>query len=241
MYTNSRVQIADFNDEEIQKFLEIYKFVGYQRLIIDFSYKLGINFNKKLEIMKKLTNLELFGRITFKPNSMSQIKKELSNYNNIKDFIIGIESSNKDILTFAANDSRIDIISFPGLKYIKELTPGLFSLLKQNNKFFDISLNDVISKRKYERSKAFREIHKLLNLTKNKEKIFLFGGGETEPRYIRGPKEIISILHSILDLSLSDSRKILRETPSTLINRINNRNNLDYIEPDIKIVNIKKK
>ncbi len=63
------------------------------------------------------------------------------------------------------------------------------------------------------------------------------------PHFLQIPfsKEIISIFHSIFDISIENCKKIVRENPSQLIQTINHRSNLEYIESDIKIVNRIKK
>ena len=91
------------------------------------------------------------------------------------------------------------------------------------------------------RSRVFREIYKILKLANNNAKILLFGGSERENFYIRGPREIISIFHSIFNLNLAESKRIVRENPSELMNRLILRNNPDHLQTGVEIVNRFKK
>jgi len=241
MFSNTRVLLNGLTDEEIKKKLNIYKFVGFHVIFVEYNFDFNFEFRAHLNKLQKLTTLKLVGKIAFHPVSIKDLKKKLQKVQNYKDFALSVVSNNKEILTFAANDSRIDIISFTNIENIKDLTPGLISLLKQFEKFFEISIIDILISHNNNRSRVFREIYKILKLVNHNTKILLFGGSERENFYIRGPREIISIFHSIFNLNLAQSKRIVRENPSELMNRLISRNNPDYLQTGVEIVNRFKK
>ena len=237
MFSNTRVLLNALSDEEIINKLNLYKFVGFHIIFVEYNFDFNFDYRDHLNKIQKLTTLKLIGKISFQPASVNDLKDKLQKAQKYKDFVISIISNNKDILTFAAKDSRVDIISFTRIENIKKLTPGIISLLKQFNKFFEISIIDVLNTNKNNRSRVFREIYKILNLVHNNMEILLFGGSESENFHIRGPREIISIFHSIFNLNIAKSKRIVRENPSQLIKRLISRNNPNNLQSGVKVVN----
>lgn len=241
MFSNTRVLLNAQSEEEIIKKLNIYKFVGFHVIFVEYNFDFNFEYRAHLNKLQELTTLKLIGKIVFHPVSVKDLKKKLQKVQNYKDFAISIVSKNKDVLTFAANDSRVDIISFTNIENIRNLTPGLISLLKQFNKFFEISIIDVLITNNSNRSRVFREIYKILKLVNKNPEILLFGGSERENFYIRGPREIISIFHSIFNLNLAGSKRIVRENPSELIKRLIARNNPNNLQKGVEIITRLKK
>ena len=241
MFSNTSVILNALSDEEIINKLNIYKFVGFQVIFIEYNFDFNFEYRTHLNKIQKMTSLKLIGKIAFHPTSVSDLKNKLQKVQKYKDFAISIISKNKDILTFAAKDSRVDIISFTRIENIKNLTPGLISLLKQFNKFFEISIIDVLNTYYNNRSRVFREIYKILNLVHNNMEILLFGGSEDENFHIRGPREIISIFHSIFNLNIAKAKRMVRENPSQLIERLISRNNRNKLQSGVEIVSRIKK
>ncbi|MHA1727177.1 MAG: RNase P subunit p30 family protein [Promethearchaeota archaeon] len=237
MYTNTGVITTGALSEEIIEKLQIYRFVGYQRLMLNFEFSECTDYTSRLRFFQNNTNLELFGKIVFHPRSISNLKKNLQKIKEFKKFAVAIESSDKKILTFAANDSRVDILTFYSIDVLRNLTPGIVSLLKQTKTFLEISLIDAICTHKTKRSRVFREIYKILNLVNYREDILLFGGAEKEIRYIRGPREILSIFHAIFNIPLQKCKNILNKNPEILVQRLEQRQNPNFIESGVKIIN----
>lgn len=214
----------------------MYEFVGFQNLFMEISPQ---EFKKNVELIQKIQNqtkIKLFYRVTVHTNDVNEFNCALNKISNYKALIIVLQSTNKDLLTFAAKNSRIDVLSFSSVEEIKSLTPGIISLIKQSKKYIEISLIDLFMQKTFERSRSFREIYKILRLANNKEHIFIYAGLESSIYYIKGPREIISILNSIFEIPLSKAKSILSTNPSGLIENIQNRTDVNFLEDGVRIV-----
>jgi RNase P/RNase MRP subunit p30 len=238
MYTNTSFKLYSISTDQIDRYLEIYKWVGYQNLFFEIEYPNNFDATQFTKEKNIKYGLNLIPKLVIKPKSLNQFREILSRINQFKDYAIAVESSDKEILSFATHDSRIDIISLGSIELVKELTPGIISLLKQNagKKFLEISLIDTINSRNYQRSKSFREIFKIISMASKNEKLIVFGGHELKLNYIRGPKEIISIFNSIFDISNEKAKRFVRENPQLLIDKIKQRTDKDFIETGVQII-----
>jgi len=171
MYVNTSVVCEKLSQTERIKQFELFKFLGFSTLVIKFDFSPSKNYRALLTNMQKEISLQLFGKITIYPKTQKELKSILKTLVSIKDFLISVQSSDKDILTYAINDSRIDTIACPTIAYLSSITPGLISLLKTNKKHIEISLKDIISANPQERSRLLHEMNKFLLLV-NKNPVF---------------------------------------------------------------------
>ncbi|MHA1871638.1 MAG: RNase P subunit p30 family protein [Promethearchaeota archaeon] len=236
IYTNSGVLIENYDLDVLKKKFNILKWVGYQRIFIDMVFKKNKDFDQILKKIEDITDLPVYGRIIFKPSSLKDLKNNLNYANKLKKFILTLESIDKDILSFAAKDSRIDVISLRTSQLLSNISDGILSLIRQNNKYIDISLYHTFSLNNFERSKYFREFSKIIHFLRKHPLIGLYSGIEDSYYYIRGPRAIISILNSIFELPLIKSKYLLRENPQTLLEKIEERTDRNFIMDGVRII-----
>lgn len=241
MYTNCGFKLNSINLENVDKFLEIYKWVGYQNLFFEVNFPLELDLKKFTNEMKIKYNLNLYPKTIIKPHSLNHLRDILTKISPNKDLIVAVESIDKDILSFSAHDSRVDVISITSVNLIKELTPGIISLLKQNSgkKFLEVSLIDALSSKNFQRSKIFREIYKIISMAVKSQDLIIYAGQEFKINYIRGPIEISNVFNTIFEIPLNKSKRFVRETPQLLINKIIQRADKNYIEDGIRIIESK--
>ena len=79
----------------------------------------------------------------------------LGNFNKSMD-LLSVETFDKDTQIYAAKDSRVDILSFSEQKFLKTLSRGVISLVKQSGSFIEFSLAPIMITNKSIQSKNFR-------------------------------------------------------------------------------------
>lgn len=241
MYTNCGFKLNSINSTIFDKFIEVYKWVGYQNLFFEVNFPLEFDLSRFINEINMKYKINLFPKTIIRPHSLNHLRDLLSKISQFKNILVAIESTDKDILSFSAHDSRIDIISVTSTDLIKELTPGIISLLKQNSgkKFIEVSLIDAFSSKNYQRSKIFREIYKIISLVVKSQDLIIYGGQELKINHIRGPIEITNIFNTIFEIPLNISKRFVRENPQILINKLIQRTDKNYIENGIRIIESK--
>lgn len=188
--------------------------------------------------------LILFPRVTLEPSNSQNLKKELSHWIS-KRCIIAVQSTDKSILEIAARDGRVDMISIPTLNYIKELSKGILSLVKQNRIYLDLHWGELIMSYGNKRTRMMRSYYKLFKEAKPHLFQYIIGTGQGTQRYslesIRGPREIGAILSSIFEIPEMHSKKMVRDNLEQLSLLFTKRDLGFFIEPGVEIVGKKPK
>ncbi len=233
-YFESRL-LANFdNFNDIKKKLEFCEKLGIKNVILEPENKIMAI---PLEIKRKLrveTKINIFYRINLRLNNPEDFKRKIRHFNNFSD-ILSIESFNKEAQLHAARDSRVDIVSFSNPEVIKTLTPGVISLMKQNNSFLEFSLAPLMEKNKANQSKNFRNLYRYIQLALKLKVNCIISGNFSDIYDFRNPRALISICHTLLGIPLDKAKEIYRVNPILLLERIKKRNNINH-EPDVKLI-----
>lgn len=236
MYANTSVNCEDLLKEEKKHKLDIYRFVGYNFLIINLKYSPMKDYRAILQEIQSQTILKVYGKILLNPKSLKNLKNSLVSLNNYSDFLICVQSTDKDILTFSINDSRVDSVLFPNISELNHITAGIVSLLKTNNKILEISLKDVLSSKINDRSRLFHEMSKFLSIIKNKTHLLVYGGSEESIYEIRGPHEIATIFTAIFNLPIQRSKSLVQSNPERIQVTLNQRAKNIHYTKDVNII-----
>ena len=236
MYVNTSVAWESLSKSERKHKLNVYNFVGYNSLIANFEYSPSKDYRALLQGIQEQSTMNIYGKIIITPKTQKQLKNALKNLKTNSDFLISVNSIDKDILTIAINDSRVDIISFPNIQDLRYVTSGIISLLKTQEKFIEISIRDVLRTTTQERSRLFHEIDKFLRTVSNNTQILLYGGYERSIYEIRGPHEIATIFTAIFDLPLQTSKKIVQSNPERLIEILLERKSSNHFSQGVRII-----
>jgi len=234
-YFESRLKL-NFNDlNDIKKKFIMCEKLGIKNLILEPKNNIiNIPLELKIEI-GKLTEINLFYRINLKPDNLKNFKKIIKNFNNFKE-ILSVESEKKDVQIYAATDSRIDIISFSDQNIIKTITPGVLSLIKQNNKLIEFSLAPIMVDNKATQSKNLRNLYRFLRVAKHSKVNYIINGNFEDIFDFRNPRSLISICYSLLEIPLNEAKNAFYKNITTLLEKINRKYNHDLIEPDVKLI-----
>lgn len=235
-YYESRIPFNLNNASEMKKLLNWCKRLRIYRIILDIP-----NHFKKIpseisELIMETPKVKIFYRTTLHIKDMRDFNKKITKYSDYP-YIMSIEATDKEIQLKAAKDSRIDLISYSNQSILKTLTPGLISLVKQNESFLEFSLASLfISERKTDQSKNFRNLYRNLNLARKSNVNFIISGYPQNVYMLRHPRNLISLCHTLLDLPLSKAKEAFSKSPEMLIRRVENRSNQKIIENGVRIV-----
>ena len=236
MYVNSSVEFEKLSKKEIHEKLDIYEFVGYTAIVLNFKYSPTKQYQTILQEIQEITTLNLFGKIILHPKTIKDLKKSLGSLKIPPNFLVCVQSTDKDLLTFSINDSRIDCIAFPHVSELSFLTPGIVSLLKSNKKYIEISLKDMLRNKIRDRSRLFHEMAKFLDLMSTCTNLILYGGCEETIYEIRGPHEIASIFNAIFEVPKMKSKSMNQSNPEQLISELQTRGKYPHLPRGVKIV-----
>ncbi|TFF95854.1 MAG: hypothetical protein EU544_01870 [Promethearchaeota archaeon] len=232
----SRVRAYTKQRDELEKKISVFRELGVYCLIIDC---LDENPKNLSGIFKNLLlenpNMELHFRYTLVYEDIKKFKRELNKFNNYP-YILAVESPNVEIYNLAARDSRVDLLSFSELKYLNKVTPGILSLIKQNNKFIEFSFAPLMEDNRVKQSKNFRKLYRFLNLALKAKVRYILSGNFDNIYDFRHPRALMSICMTLLDLNPIQAKEGFQKYPSELIKRINNRKNYKSIEDGVNIL-----
>ena len=233
----SLVKIGQVNQsilDNLKKKLEFCEKLGIKNVILEPKNKM-ISIPSDIKNKVRLeTKINIFYRINLRLSNLEDFKRKIRYFNNFSE-ILSIESLNKGVQLQAARDSRVDIISFSKPEVIKTLTPGVISLIKQNNSFLEFSLAPLMEKNKANQSKNFRNLYRYIQLALKLKVNCLISGDFSDIYDFRNPRALISICHTLLGIPLDRAKDIYRINPILLLERVKKRNS-NNIEPEVRII-----
>ncbi|MHA1461087.1 MAG: RNase P subunit p30 family protein [Promethearchaeota archaeon] len=235
-YFESRLRLNPRNIEDIEQKLNFCKDLGIRNLILEFENNTKNITTELKEKISKFSALKIYYRTTIKPKNLDDLKKRLNQAKNFSS-IISVESSDRKVQIQAAKDSRVDIVSFSDESVIKTITPGVISLTKQNNSFIEFSLGPIMVKNKAIQSRFLRSLYRALQLAMQLNANYIISGNFDDAFKLRHPRALISISHTLLGMPLLNAKKAFSENVITLINRAQTRQNKNFIEPGVKLIN----
>jgi len=233
-YFESRLVVDVGNFDVLEKKIDFYKNLNVDNLILEPQKNSNLTLTLKEKIRDK-TNINIFYRINLRINEVNEFKKRIKKFNKFPE-ILSIESLNKDVLILAARDSRVDIVSFSDQNNLKALTPGIVSLIKQNESFIEFSLSPLMIKNKTTQSKNFRSLYRALQLVMKLKPNCIISGNFKNSFDFRHPRALISICNTLLDIPLDEAKRIFKENPRKLLRRVHQKGDNDIFEEDVKII-----
>lgn len=145
--------------------------------------------------------------------------------------LIGIFSEKKNILKWAAHDRRIDFFAVDLSSNISSIDAALCSLIKQNNKFVELSLASLLtSDDDKEFSQSLRNGKKLMKLLLQNRTPFIFSMNPKSPLHLRNSSQM-RFLGELLGVSYNQTKKAVFENQfSALISNIIKLNDSSIFE-----------
>ncbi|MCE7742499.1 MAG: hypothetical protein GOP50_08550 [Candidatus Heimdallarchaeota archaeon] len=147
----------------------------------------------------------LVTRKTIYENSIDKIKNQLGSIRNQYE-IISLYSKDRNTLKWAAQDRRIDYITIEILENSEFIDQSLCSVVKQNNKIFEIVLSSLINtKNDREISEVLRKGKKLMKLICSTNTPFIFTMKPESPLELRTGSQM-RLLGSLLESSYNKTK-----------------------------------
>ena len=234
-YFESRLKININDFADIERKLKFCQELRITNLILEPKNNV-VKFNSELkQRISKISSLNIYYRINLRPNSLNDLKKRIQLYNNFSD-IISVESMDKNIQIQAAKDSRVDIISFSDQNILKTISPGIISLTKQNRSFIEFSLAPIMTRNQAVQSRYLRSLYRAVQLAVQLKVNYIISGNFDDLFKLRHPRALISVCHTLLDISLLSAKKAFSENVLTLIDRVQARQDKNIIESGIKLL-----
>jgi len=234
-YFESRLKININDFADIERKLKFCQELRITNLILEPKNNV-VKFNSELkQRISKISSLNIYYRINLRPNSLNDLKKRIQLYNNFSD-IISVESMDKNIQIQAAKDSRVDIISFSDQNILKTISPGIISLTKQNRSFIEFSLAPIMTRNQAVQSRYLRSLYRAVQLAVQLKVNYIISGNFDDLFKLRHPRALISVCHTLLDISLLSAKKAFSENVLTLIDRVQARQDKNIIESGVKLL-----
>jgi RNase P/RNase MRP subunit p30 len=165
--------------------------------------KLKIGFKDFLEIKEKGSIL-LATRKTFTKITKDELVRALSKKR--REFeIISLQSEDKDLLKWAAHDRRIDYITIDLHMGSSQIDGALCSLMKQNNKCFEILLSSLFSDNNKNFSNLVRSGKKIMKMIMSNNVPFIFTISPKSPLQLRSGKQL-RYIGELLGVSFNKSK-----------------------------------
>jgi RNase P/RNase MRP subunit p30 len=228
-----RVNFTDF--EEIKNKIKMCEKLNIRNIILESTTNSQKADSFLREQIKKFTTLNIYYRYNLSSHNIKEFKKDLNKIYLDND-IISVESSNKEVQIYAARDKRVDILSFSQLDLLKSLTPGIISLVKQNDSFIEFSLAPIMNMNRSIQSKNFRILYRSIQMTRNLKVNYIISGNFTDMFDIRNPRTLISICHTLLDIPINEAKNIFNNNALKLLKRVETRNSGLSLKDDVKII-----
>ena len=186
--------------------------------------------------IEEIPSINVKYRTNINPKNLESLIKKLKGIGQSSNIIV-IESVDKKIQIQAAKDSRVDVISFSEPAVLKTIFPGVISLTKQNHSFIEFSLAPIIVKNKSLQSKNLRNLYRGVQLANKLNANYIISGNFDDIYSLRHPRALISVCHTLLGISLLRAKNSFSKNVVSLLNRVHMRQDRNFIESGVKIIN----
>jgi RNase P/RNase MRP subunit p30 len=213
--------------DTLQQWIARARSVGYDGFIIDIS-----NMDQPASITKMLRDaagsldgFKIYTRKTITVQESQGMKDEFANIRGKTGVnFICIRSTNPEVLTFAAKDSRIDIIRLETLPEIQAFSEGIASLASQEGICIELPFAPLYKTHGAARSKFIREANKILEITMHKHASLIFSSDASRLTDIKNDWQKTVVINMLLGASKQVARDIFLKHPVELIDRYSREN-----------------
>ncbi len=210
--------------------LEFSKLLGYSQIWLGRQWDAkSINANH----LPKSQNLEVIDRLDVDSSKIPKekiiqiLRRERRNYP-----IISVKCFDPEIVGWASQDNRIDILVFPFNQISKLFTRSIAKLMIKFTKNLELSLSELYLAPERLQIPMFRQVKQALKIAQIKSVPVIINSGATAPIELRSPLE----LHSLFQVLSSKKEPIFEsicEIPSKLLTRNQVKISQDYLAPGI--------
>ena len=212
--------------DSIHSFTEMAKKIGLTGLAVPL----------KLEnpVMKTEEEIMLFRRTDLTGNSVSAIRKQLKQVRR-HSLIIAVPMISIEISNCAAEDVRVDLLSFDCTSNEKVFRESTARLAAASDTVLEISVSSLLKSKGLERSRIIKPIRDVCKIALNEGMKVILSSGSTEPLEMRSP---VALQHIglLFGMDLQYWKKSSLELPNQIIERNQKKLDPNYIAPGIEVV-----
>jgi RNase P/RNase MRP subunit p30 len=215
---------------DLRAMIEINLFFKYSQVWIGSYQLLDTSEISKLiedypiEIIKRL---DIDGKEQTKNQIIPILRKQRRNTP-----LIAIKCYDPELTGWAAQDNRVDIISFPINQIGKLLTNSVAKLMLKFDKHLEISLANLYWSPEKLQIQAVRQIKQAMIMAKKKKVPTIINSGSMGIHQIRSPWELISLAQTLIS-SKESQIDSLSKIPYKLVSKNKVKINSDYIAPGV--------
>jgi RNase P/RNase MRP subunit p30 len=144
--------------------------------------------------------------------------------------IISINCHDAEIASWAAQDNRVDILTFPINKIGKLFSRSIAKLMIKFPKFLEISLSNLYIISERHQIPAFRQVKQALKLAQQKNVPVIINSGSKNVDELRHPLELVSLAYQFFKDPPVDS---ISTIPNKFVKENLLKISTDYISPGI--------
>jgi len=174
-----------------------------------------------------ITRLDIDGKVQTKNQIIPILRKQRRNTP-----LIAIKCYDPELTGWAAQDNRIDILSFPINQIGKLFTNSVAKLMIKFEKHLELSLANLYLSPERMQIQVIRQIKQAMNIAKKKKVSLIVNSGSTSVNQLRSPWELISLTQT---LTLSEDNQIdsFSKIPFKLVSKNKVKVSSDYIAPGV--------
>ncbi|MFX1285217.1 MAG: RNase P subunit p30 family protein [Promethearchaeota archaeon] len=146
--------------------------------------------------------------------------------------IIAVTCLTPELTAWAAQDNRVDIVTFPVFQIGKLMSRSIAKLMVKFQKHLEIQLTDLYSLPERQQIPALRQIRSALEIATRKNIPILFTSGSKRIEQMRSPRELASLGQMLL-LSSTMPLDSLSTIPQQLIQKNLVKISPRYIRPGV--------
>ncbi|MFX0209368.1 MAG: RNase P subunit p30 family protein [Candidatus Hodarchaeota archaeon] len=146
--------------------------------------------------------------------------------------IIAVTCLTPELTAWAAQDNRVDILTFPVFQIGKLMSRSIAKLMVKFQKHLEIQLSDLYSLPERQQIPALRQIRSALEIASRKNVPILFSSGCKKPDQMRSPQELASLGQMLL-MGSTMSLDSLSTIPQQLLQKNLLKINPSYITPGV--------
>jgi len=211
---------------------------AYLLSLLGFRYVSFVCFNRVIENRFKEYRrrvedygLEYISRVDLEIKSLSQAKGFLRKYRKSVDLVVA-RPRNINAARFSARDGRIDMIFFDGRSPKFDTIQA--KLMGVNNKVLEIAISEILTAEK--RVPVIRKLNRTLTIALKYDVKIVLSSGAHNIYEIRTPRDMVSIIKTLLNIEYESGLEMMRENPFSVILRSREKRNKEFIMPGLKVI-----
>ncbi|MHA2096172.1 MAG: RNase P subunit p30 family protein [Candidatus Hodarchaeales archaeon] len=220
--------ITPVSSSDLRTILEMSKLLGYSRIWLGRQWNTepidgnNLSSNQSIELVNRL---DIDSSKISKEKIVQILRRERRNFP-----IISVKCTDPEIVGWAAQDNRIDILVFPQQLIGKLFSRSIAKLMIKFVKYLEISLSDLYLSPERIQIPMFRQIRQAIEIAQIKSVPIIINSGAANQTQVRSPWDLIS-LSQVLFSKKEPPLEAISTTPNKLLSSNQVKISNDYLAP----------